>query len=459
MISERKLFSETIKEKKFHEDLRGSSVSDLDYQLRLKNFEKLFSNYEGLKQVAKVFSNGADVSLISNQYFNATVASFVNSFAGFLSIERALDQPIMLLEWMDVLGVSDSRKVLPNLGAESFGAVGSVKKMTGVLATGTSAYNIAIGFKLVPGSVTMVVTNTGGTKLTITDDRNGNLLAPAGKISAGSINYTTGAFAVTFGAGWTPATTDTYVLSAAEDIPADNAGGTQINRFKANVQYAEIKTNAEMLVGEADLIGLASAQKVLGIDINTFLGNKLTELYTKLINKVLVGFITGDYSGNTSTIEIRQAQTNYQDYQSGIQKFTGGLVKVDGALAAKSTKGVKASSYLVGKLVADLFRMTRITGLWVENTSTNYINDLIGYYDGVPVLRHSDVGDNDGYAIHKTPDGQMAPVARGLFLPLTNTPAVGNYNNPVQVAQGVYYQEGHKTIATELVQKFTVNQD
>ena len=47
----------------------------------------------------------------------------------------------------------------------------------------------------------------------------------------------------------------------------------------------------------------------------------------------------------------------------------------------------------------------------------------------------------------------MAPLARGIFMPLTDTPTVGNYANPTQMAAGIYYQEGIKTLANELVQR------
>lgn len=33
-------------------------------------------------------------------------------------------------------------------------------------------------------------------------------------------------------------------------------------------------------------------------------------------------------------------------------------------------------------------------------------------------------------------------VVRGIYLPLTDTPTIGNYENPVQAASGVFYQEG-----------------
>lgn len=71
-------------------------------------------------------------------------------------------------------------------------------------------------------------------------------------------------------------------------------------------------------------------------------------------------------------------------------------------------------------------------------------------------MRTTDIGVDEVYAIHKTADGQMSPLVRGIYLPLTDTPTIGNYENPVQAASGVFYQEGVKMIAPELCQKFTV---
>ena len=100
-----------------------------------------------------------------------------------------------------------------------------------------------------------------------------------------------------------------------------------------------------------------------------------------------------------------------------------------------------------------------IIGKFERNTKMTYINDLLGWYDGVPVLRSTDIteaaGEGTFYAIHKTKDGQMAPLARGIYMPLTDTPTIGNYNNPTQMASGIYYQEGTKYMAPELVQKVT----
>ena len=98
-------------------------------------------------------------------------------------------------------------------------------------------------------------------------------------------------------------------------------------------------------------------------------------------------------------------------------------------------------------------------GKWEKNTKMTYINDLLGWYNGIPVLRSTDVNEAAGegtfYAIHKTADGQMAPLARGIYMPLTDTPTIGNYANPTQMAAGIYYQEGTRYMAPELVQKVT----
>lgn len=216
----------------------------------------------------------------------------------------------------------------------------------------------------------------------------------------------------------------------------------------------------DMLIGENNLIALAAMQKSLKVNASDILAAKLVELFTKLINEKLVHAVIDPYTAvDAVDIDITKATTGFLDFRSQLDKFGATLVDVDGALAEKSVKGVRATAYLCGVYMADYFRKLTVTGKWVDNVANNYINDLIGYYDGIPVLRHTDITTNEGYAIHKTYDGQLAPVIRGIFLPLTNTPAVGNYNNPTQISQGVFYQEGIQSITNLLTQKFTLTHD
>lgn len=106
-VQETKLFSAQASDAAFLKSLRGGSVSDQDAASRKTEYGKLFSKYENMKEAYKLFSGVTEMPLLSNQYFNATVASFVRSFAGFLSIERDMAEPTALLWYDDVLGVVD----------------------------------------------------------------------------------------------------------------------------------------------------------------------------------------------------------------------------------------------------------------------------------------------------------------------------------------------------------------
>jgi hypothetical protein len=149
----------------------------------------------------------------------------------------------------------------------------------------------------------------------------------------------------------------------------------------------------------------------------------------------------------------------FYDYRSRVDLFDAYLVNVESALATKAVKGVTTTAYVAGNAAANQFQKGIMNGRWKRNDKTTYINDLLGWYNGIPVLRSTDIvedaANNEGvfYAIHKTADGQMAPLARGIYMPLTDTPTVGNYNNPSQMAAGIYYQEGTRIMAPELIQK------
>jgi hypothetical protein len=206
-------------------------------------------------------------------------------------------------------------------------------------------------------------------------------------------------------------------------------------------------------------------KKATGADMATFLFTKLRELYTKMINSKLITTLENGYQGNTmedldlSQTGLGAAGHNFMDYRSRVDLFDAYLINVESALAVKAVKGVTTTAYVAGANAANQFQKGGVIGKWEKNTKMTYINDLLGWYNGIPVLRSTDVIENEKegtfYAIHKTADGQMAPLARGIYMPLTDTPTIGNYNNPTQMAAGIYYQEGTRYMAQELVQKVT----
>jgi len=463
--NESRLFSEQANNAAFNKALRAGSNSNRTAALRKDTYQKVFNRYCDLKENAKMFSVMSEVPLLSNQYFNATMASYVRSFAGFLSIERDMDQPTALLYYMDLIGVTNGRTVLPNIGQENLKNINARFSVSSTLETGVN--EITTGKKLLPGSVVITLIPDGKTNesIEIKDNMKGQLIGPAGVLEEGRVDYTAAGkitFRVKVGAtasdpfnSTTLGKTDKYSIIAYEDVagtPDWNGTAPGNNRFKLDMQNVTITSEPDMLIAESNLMAMASMQKAIGVNPQDIAGAKLTELYTKLINQKLVHCITDNYQGTTTLIDPEPA--SFTDYNSRLNKFSSELIEVDAALAKKSVKGIFATAYIVGENVANYFRKLGQVGAFVDNRDSNYINDLVGHYNGIPVLRHLDIGADEGYAIHKTSDGQLAPVMRGIYLPLTNTPGVGSYQNPTQIAQGVYYQEANAPIVPELVQKF-----
>lgn len=456
-VQETKLFSATVENKDWKKALRASSLSDADAANRLGEYEKLFSKYESLKEAYKTFSGVTEMPLLSNQYFNATVASFVRSFAGYFTIERDMAEPTALLWFDDVLGVVDERVVLPNLGPENLDNITNEVEFRDIAVT-DAKIDISTGKILIPGSVHGVLVSADGlSKYDIVDDRKGNLMAPAGALVSGSVTYGTGTIQMEVAAGFNGGK---YTIVAGVDVPGSpkygDVANNQMNRFKLDMKNVVVTSQPDMLIGESNLVTMAMGNKSLGQNPQEVLGAKLVELYTKLINQTIVRCVAGAAEGDVYTIDAKawtSGESRFLDFASRLQAFSAEMVNVDTLLAAKSVKGVEATAYLVGKNAGNWFRQMRTTGEFTEQKGSTYVNDLLGFYHDIPVCRHLAVEDNAIYAVHKTPGGELAPAIFGQYLPLTFSPSIGNYSNPTQLAQGVFYQNGIQSIAPALVQK------
>lgn len=466
------------------EALVNSSVSREDANLRAREYAKMFSRNDEMRDIfglggqsanllQKTFSGYAETPLLSTQYFNASVASYVSSFAGYMSIERDFDQPNGLFYWFDVLGVTDMRSVVPNLGPDNYQDIQSMGGFTlEVAGADKTEYTNLIGRKVIPGTVRVKVEKKGG-KYELIDNGQGNFMAVAGVLGAkgATINYLNGNIVINFAEAL--ASDEKMVIVGKEDVtgtPCNTVGASNQHandkRFIAKMQQLGLSTVPDMLVAEYNIAALGAMKKATGADMATFLFTKLRELYTKMINYKLVSTLEEGYNGNVmADLDLSEtgigagAPSQFYDYRSRVDLFDAYLVNVETALATKAVKGVNVTAYVAGNHASNQFIKGGVIGKWEPNKKMTYINDLLGWYNGIPVLRSTDIHEADKeatfYAIHKTHDGQMAPLARGIYMPLTDTPTIGNYNNPTQMASGIYYQEGTKYMAPELVQKVT----
>lgn len=461
--------------------LKNSSVSAEDAAIRGREYAKMFSRNEELLSgfglnstnlLQKTFSGYAETPLLSTQYFNASVASYVSSFAGYMSIERDFDQPNGLFYWFDVLGVTDLRPVIPNLGADQYQDVQTMGhfELPVTVASATTAYAPLIGRKLIPGTVRVKIVD-GANKYELIDNGQGNFMAVAGVITSGTVNYLNGKVEFELATAIDADPANSITIVGKEDVtgtPSCTNGASNAHandkRFIAKMQQIGLNTVPDMLVAEYNIAALGALKKATGSDMATFLFTKLRELYTKTINYKLVTMLEEGYVGTTmSDLDLSNGPTGladkFYDYRSRVDLFDSYLINVESALATKAVKGVNTTAYVAGNQACNQFQKGGIIGKWEKNDKMTYINDLLGWYNGIPVLRSTDIqeaaGEGTFYAIHKTHDGQMAPLARGIYMPLTDTPTIGNYNNPTQMASGIYYQEGVRYMAPELVQKVT----
>lgn len=446
-----------------------SSVSKDDLDNRMEEYLKVFSRVSDYQDspYQKMFSGYAETPLLSTQYFNASVASFVSSFAGFMSIERDFDQPNGLFYWYDFLGISNLKNIIPNLGPDQIDSVQTLGSFTSnITVSATATYSQLIGRKLIPGSLRVKV-KTATETFELIDNGQGEFMSVAGKLASSSIKYLNGMVDFVLGSALTgDADTESILIVGKEDTTgtpcntngADNSHAND-KRFVAQMKQIMLNTVPDVLFAEYNIATLGAVKKATGSDMATFLFNKLRELYTKAINYRLVNTLEQGYVGDTmSDLDLTNATLTgvFMDYQSRLDLFDNYLIDVESAIATKAVKGIHTTAYLAGNRAANQFQKGH---KFEANTKASYINDLLGWYRGLPVLRSTDVHEEDGegtfYAICKTPDGQMAPLARGIYMPLTDTPTVGNYANPTQMVSGIYYQEGIRYMAPELVQKVT----
>lgn len=366
--------------------LRGSSVSDVDAKIRMNEYQKVFSRYnENKREYQKMFSGYSESPLLSTQYFNATVSSYVSSFAGFMSIERDMDQPNGLISWMDVLGVSDYRTVVPNLGPDNFGGVSVQGKFeSDINVTADKAYTYLVGRKIIPGTLRIKITKKDGTKMELIDSGMGQFMAVAGVITESKIDYKNGNVSFTLATALTP-NDDKCVIVGAEDVVGTPsllngaAAAKHENRFLAKLQQVGISTVPDMLSAEFNIASIAAMKKAIGTDMATFLFTKLREIYTKIINTKLVTTLAAGYTGNTIEIDLEANSKKYMDYRSNLDYFVSALIEVESALAQKAVKGVRTTAYVAGANASNMFQKCTAIGKFQSNDKSTYINDLLGW--------------------------------------------------------------------------------
>jgi hypothetical protein len=393
----------------------------------------------------------------------------IKSYSGIFSVERAMDQPNASLPYMNLYGVKTGALISPNIGVsntfvESDGYVSKTLNADPtagnivVDSTGSADANID-AIPMVPGSLKITVKQTNDT-FVITDNGAGGLNAGPGVLEVGTVNYGLSnnlpVITMKGGAAMTGEASDIEV-EFVQDTPQ-----TINEKIKPELEYYNASTSPIIVPYEINQVANLSAKKALGIDMRQLTLSQITDEYTKVINKKTVDQVTKSASSLTEvTLDVSKFTIATSDYRTYLEAFMAQLLQVDTAMAKKTEKGVAVSAYLVSLALGDIFRqLEMITSKWTPNKGISYVDDVVGYYNGVPVVRSKHVSDNgsdlQGFAIHKTKEGQLAPLMRGIFLPLTNMDEVGSFDNPLLKSGGIFSYEGVSMLTQDLTIGFIV---
>jgi len=548
------IIEQALKHPDFRGALRKSSYNNKTLVThRLKEFAKVFSNQSSYDAVTRTFSV-VPAATSTTQTFPgygtvlqlASLLANVSSFSGFLSIEKALDQPNMVLHFLDTIGTNvrlgeqspvfpavgptryDSQSLTPDFREDNLSSPIDAQVQPGTPPTYPPATYNATQFNnllpVLPYTVRVRFTfqerdATGPVgdpyEVVAFDAGNGTLLFPEswGYFTAG----------ISYGQTTTPSPTNAdlnFVFSfTAANLRYANANAdtrrllkvriefvynyidpayypplNQDNRFVPRLTRAvAINTRPMQLTLELNRQELVAASKSLGVDVQPLIVEQLASIYQKLINRYIVGkyiYRFWDASPTSTTrVDINvitplgitgapQLPSQYDQYTPILDKIRGGFEEIRMRLAEKSFIASKITALLVSPRLAGWLARSNMMeqSLWVEEP-VNYINDLYGYYMGIPVLRHTDLSRLEaqlesalspnqggplqqglkvgiGFAVAVLPENNMAPTARGIYLPVTQTATVANFNNPIQEALSLFFQEETEALAPELVVPF-----
>lgn len=439
----------------FNSGLMHSSPNQTVALMRQNVYKRVMENEQSYRDLLgqsnpRYFSSQADMApaQMGVALREVSLKAYINSFVGYIAVERPMTQMVEKQVYYDIVTKAGA-SVMPMIGADNPRSRAE-SNFSANFTVGTKALSCDLNNAVVPGSI-MIVATINGTATTITDDRKGNLLAAANVLSAGTVNYDTGNVSLTAVA--TPIAGDKVVINFTTDkVLAQGTG-----RTKPKQGYFDLVASVNKFEYEFDLISAAISAKTLGTDVQAKMKDSVYNEQVLAINNRLVSALDASYAGTTLTIDLSAFSVAGGFYDTLLNVFVNGLTSVDTALASRTYKAVTATAYIVGQRVGNLFSALDSLGIgWVPN-NTGYVNGLLGFYNSRAVIRSLILADNEAYAIHKTPDGELAPVAYGILLPATDLPVVSNFSNVNEVAGGIYSVDGAVKLATELSQRFVVS--
>ncbi|BCG50090.1 hypothetical protein [Ralstonia phage RP13] len=301
------------------------------------------------------------------------------------------------------------------------GTLGGNRKQSTIATTAASTLTYTGTFPSVPLRPYRITVNVPGIGFG-QDDGAGNLL---GFGFSGTVNYTTGAFSITFPTQ--PATG--VAISAIYDIDVDSAAA--IDKVQATLQTKDIKAQIWALASDVGAFANFAFSQRFGRSASDEVAADLTNELTRVLNTNAIKAILGNLPADSGA----SAYTHWaRTPASGISYAEHKLTFIDALASAEATVHAQsgapsANRYICGKTAAAVLR--GMPDFQIAPDAGNVSVGLYGYYDGVPVIRATGVvADTEMILVSNAGNYFAAPLAYAPFMPLMVTNTVQSPSNP-----------------------------
>jgi len=275
------------------------------------------------------------------------------------------------------------------------------------------------------------------------DDGQGNIL---GFGFSGTVNYTTGAYSITFAAD--PGTG--VAVQAIYDVDVDAAAS--LDKVQAGLQTKDIRAQIWALASDVGAFTNFAFSQRFGRSATDEVAADLTNEITRTLNTAAVKAIYGNLPAGSNTTWNRtpDAGISYAEHKL---TFIDAIASGEAVLHAQSG-AAGANRYICGKVAAQVLRGMP-DFVQAPDAATVSIG-LYGYYDGVPVIRATGVvPDSEMIMVSNAGNYFAAPLAYAPFMPLMVTNTVQSPSNPFRSTTAAAVWSGLTPLVGNLTTKVT----
>lgn len=462
-------------------EVRDDAGLEFTFANILQVAENHYDNSAGRDQIASMITNFAgggpgysDASSVETiGAIDVTILAMSQSILPFLCIDRGMPTPTATIFWENLVAINAAGGVSANdVVFNNFAPLNTSVDLSMMTATasgtGTGAdlvLTVVSGGRLIPGSV-VVTLGTGPSAIVGKDFEKDGVVHFSGSALVCTANYDAGTVTVA------SCTNALAVSVTARPDSSFTAAGAGVLKVKAQEEYLTLTTLPnEIQYQESAFQSLrmqriaSSAGGIIGVDRRAVHFSRIVDIFTDYLSraaiKLLIAATTGGIAVTLDLSDYDVASSFADTRRDQVSRFVIQMKTKFRQTTSLTPTVIVTGSRGAAEIEADPVR-------FVKNPNFDrQLNGICGIYDGTPVYRSNYVdlvdynADNTGktanfYMGYKSPDNNSGTIVYGEFLPIAQTPLIGNYQQPTQNATAFYSQSGMKVVKSTLAVQGTI---